>query len=93
MFVIFLKLAENRQLADAHLAAHNDWIRQGVDDEAFLLVGSLSGGQGGARSSLTASPVRISTSGWKPTRSWPSGSWPPRSSRSTPAWSTTASPS
>lgn len=48
MFVIFLKLAENRHLAGAHLAGHNDWIRQGVDDGAFLLVGSLSGGQGGA---------------------------------------------
>jgi uncharacterized protein YciI len=48
MFVIFLKFAENRHLAGAHLAAHNDWIRQGVDDGAFLLVGSLSGGQGGA---------------------------------------------
>lgn len=48
MFVIFLKLAENRHLAGAHLAGHNDWIRRGVDDAAFLLVGSLSGGQGGA---------------------------------------------
>lgn len=48
MFVIFLKLAENRHLAGAHLAGHNDWIRQGVDDGAFLLVGSLSGGQDGA---------------------------------------------
>ena len=48
MFVILLKFAENRHLAGAHLAGHNDWIRQGVDDGALLLVGSLSGGQGGA---------------------------------------------
>jgi uncharacterized protein YciI len=48
MFVIFLKLAENRHMAGAHLAGHSDWIRQGLDDGVVLLVGSLSGGQGGA---------------------------------------------
>ena len=92
MFVIFLKLAENRQLADAHLAAHHDWIRQGVDDEAFLLVGSLSGGQGGA---IIAHGVaradidkRLEADPFVAERIVA-----PRSSRSTPAWSTTASPS
>jgi uncharacterized protein YciI len=48
MFVIFLKFAENRHLAGAHLESHNDWIRQGVDDGVFLLVGSVAGGQSGA---------------------------------------------
>jgi uncharacterized protein YciI len=48
VFVIFLRFAENRQLAADHLAGHNDWIRRGVDDAVFLLVGSLSSGQGGA---------------------------------------------
>ncbi|HEU5391322.1 MAG TPA: hypothetical protein VFV73_36010 [Streptosporangiaceae bacterium] len=46
MFVIFLKFAENRHLAGAHLAGHNDWIRQGIDDAVFLLVGSVAGGHG-----------------------------------------------
>lgn len=48
MFVVFLRFAENRHLAGEHAQGHNDWIRQGVDDGALLLVGSLSGGQGGA---------------------------------------------
>jgi uncharacterized protein YciI len=48
MFVIFLRFGEHRSLAGAHLAGHNDWIRQGIDDAVFLLVGSVSGGQGGA---------------------------------------------
>jgi len=48
MFVIFLRFAENRHLAGDHMEGHNDWIRQGVDDAVFLLVGSVSGGQGGA---------------------------------------------
>jgi hypothetical protein len=48
MFVIFLRFAENRHLAGEHMDGHNDWVRQGVDDAVFLLVGSLGGGQGGA---------------------------------------------
>jgi hypothetical protein len=48
MFVIFLRFAENRHLAAAHMDGHNHWIRQGIDDAVFLLVGSVSGGQGGA---------------------------------------------
>ena len=48
MFIIFLKFAENQHLVGDHMEGHNDWIRQGVDDAVFLLVGSVSGGQGGA---------------------------------------------
>lgn len=48
MFVIFLRFAENRHLAAGHVQGHNDWIRQGIDDAVFLLVGSLGEGQGGA---------------------------------------------
>jgi uncharacterized protein YciI len=48
MFVILLRFAENRHLASDHMEGHSDWIRQGVDDAVFLLVGSVSGGQGGA---------------------------------------------
>ena len=48
MFVIFLRFAENRHLAGDHAQGHNDWIRRGVDDAVFLLVGSLGEGQGGA---------------------------------------------
>ena len=48
MFVIFLRFAENRHLAGEHMDGHNDWIRQGIAEAAFLLTGSIAGGQGGA---------------------------------------------
>lgn len=48
MFVIFLRFAENRNLAGQHMDGHNDWIRQGIADAAFLFTGSIAGGQGGA---------------------------------------------
>lgn len=48
MFVVFLRFGENRQLAGEHMDGHNAWIRRGVDDAVFLMVGSVSGGQGGA---------------------------------------------
>jgi uncharacterized protein YciI len=48
MFVILLRFAENKHLASEHAGGHNDWIRKGVDDAAFLLAGSVSEGQGGA---------------------------------------------
>jgi uncharacterized protein YciI len=48
MFVIFLRFAENRHLAGDHMAGHNGWIRRGMDDGVFLVVGSLGEGRGGA---------------------------------------------
>jgi uncharacterized protein YciI len=48
MFVIFLRFAENRHRAGDYAQDHDKWIRQGIDDAVILLVGSVSGGQGGA---------------------------------------------
>ena len=93
MFVILLRFAENKHLASEHMTGHNDWVRKGVDDAVFLLTGLASAEARAARSSPTASPAPTWKSAWKPTRSWPGGSWPLRSSRSSPARLTTASPS
>jgi uncharacterized protein YciI len=48
MFITFLKFAENRAAAADFMAAHNEWISEGFADGAFLCVGSLAAGMGGA---------------------------------------------
>ncbi len=48
MFVIFLKFAENKSAAPEHMDGHNAWLKQGFDDGAFLLAGSLQPNAGGA---------------------------------------------
>ncbi|GGS97855.1 hypothetical protein GCM10010222_44430 [Streptomyces tanashiensis] len=48
MFVVLLRFAANKSQAPDHMAEHQKWIRQGVEDGVFLLVGSLQAGRGGA---------------------------------------------
>lgn len=48
MFVVFLRFAQNKHLAGEYMDGHNAWIRRGIDDAVFLVVGSVGGGQGGA---------------------------------------------
>jgi len=47
MFIILLKFSDNKDQAADFMQAHNDWIKQGLDDHVFLLVGSLKPGLGG----------------------------------------------
>lgn len=47
MYVVLLKVAD-KAAAAAHLEGHKDWLRRGFEDGAFLLVGSLPEGAGGA---------------------------------------------
>jgi uncharacterized protein YciI len=48
MFVVLLRFSENKAAAPHHMAGHNTWIKQGLDDDVFLLVGSIQPGLGGA---------------------------------------------
>ncbi len=48
MFVVLLRSADNKSQAEEHMAGHQEWIRQGVSDGVFLLVGGIQPGQGGA---------------------------------------------
>jgi uncharacterized protein YciI len=48
MYVVLLKFAENKSRAGDYMQDHNAWIKQGLDDGVFLLVGSLQPGLGGA---------------------------------------------
>lgn len=47
MFIILLTFSENRSKASEFMPDHNEWIKQGFEEEIFLLVGSLQPGLGG----------------------------------------------
>jgi len=48
MFIVALRFSQNRSEAAQYMDAHKDWIRRGVEDGVFLLVGSLQPNAGGA---------------------------------------------
>lgn len=48
MFIVLLKFSNNKSQASEFMAAHNEWIQRGLDDEIFIMVGSLQPGLGGA---------------------------------------------
>lgn len=48
MYVVLLKFAEHKSRASDFMQEHNAWIKRGLDDGVFLLVGSLQPGLGGA---------------------------------------------
>lgn len=48
MFVVLLRFTEKKSNAGQHMAAHQEWVRQGLDDGVFLLVGGIAPGLGGA---------------------------------------------
>ena len=48
MFVVLLKFSENKSKAGEFMEGHNEWIKQGFDDDVFLLVGSLQPNLGGS---------------------------------------------
>ena len=63
MFVVLLKFSTNKDMASQFMAGHKAWIKQGLDEGVFLLVGSLQPGLGGAilahRTSLAALQGRL----------------------------------
>jgi uncharacterized protein YciI len=56
MYVVLLRFSVNKANAPEHMAAHREWIKKGVDEGVFLLVGSIRSGQGGAIVAANASP-------------------------------------
>ena len=64
MFVVLLKFSENRSKAGQFLEGHKQWIKRGLDDGVFLLVGSLKPNLGGGivaqGTSLTELQRRVS---------------------------------
>ena len=48
MFIVLLKFSENKSKAGDFMEGHNQWVKRGIDDGVFLVVGSLQPGLGGA---------------------------------------------
>lgn len=48
MYIILLKFSDNKNQAGSLMEDHKAWIRRGLDDGVFLLVGSLQPNDGGA---------------------------------------------
>ena len=48
MFIVQLKFSDNKSQAGKFMEGHNEWIKRGMDDGVFLLVGSLQPNLGGA---------------------------------------------
>ena len=48
MFVVFLKFSDNKGNAGQFMEGHNSWIKTGIEDNIFLVVGSLQPSLGGA---------------------------------------------
>lgn len=56
MYVVLLRFSSNKAQAPDHMAGHQDWIRQGMDEGIFHLVGSIHPGLGGAVLAAGVSP-------------------------------------
>jgi len=48
IFVVALRLSINRASASEHIEGHRAWIKRGLEDGVFLVVGNLEPGAGGA---------------------------------------------
>ncbi|WP_149183630.1 hypothetical protein [Streptomyces sp. TRM49041] len=48
MFVVLLRFSNNQSAVGHHMDGHQEWIKRGIDDGVFLLVGSIQPGLGGA---------------------------------------------
>ncbi|WP_421784044.1 YciI family protein [Kiloniella litopenaei] len=47
MFIVLLKFSAEKAKAGQFMDGHKAWIKQGFDDDVFLMVGSLKPGAGG----------------------------------------------
>ena len=47
MFIILLKFSDNKAQAGQFMEGHNEWIKRGLDEDVFFIVGSLQPKLGG----------------------------------------------
>lgn len=59
MFVVLLRFSGDKAAADQHMVGHQEWIKRGLDDGVFLLVGSIKPGLGGAVLAHATSPEEL----------------------------------
>ncbi|GAA6212386.1 YciI family protein [Hyphomicrobiales bacterium 4NK60-0047b] len=59
MYIVFLKFSENKASAPQFMESHKNWIKRGLDENVFLLVGSIEPNAGGAILAHNASMEEI----------------------------------
>jgi uncharacterized protein YciI len=47
MFIVLLKFSSNKSQAGQFMEGHKEWIERGIEDDVFVLVGSLQPNLGG----------------------------------------------
>ena len=47
MFIVLLRFSNAKSRASELMAAHSEWIKRGIDEGVFLLVGSIQPNLGG----------------------------------------------
>lgn len=47
MYIVLLRFSDNVGQAQEHMLAHNAWIKRGLEDGIFLMIGSLQPRLGG----------------------------------------------
>lgn len=48
IFIVLLKLSDNKSQASQFIKGHNEWLNRGFDDQVFFLAGSLQPNLGGS---------------------------------------------
>lgn len=61
MYVVLLRFSSNKSQASDHMAGHQEWIREGMDEGVFHLVGSIHPSLGGAVLASGVSPEELQT--------------------------------
>ena len=59
MFIVLLKFSDNKDQAGEHMDGHNRWVKNGFDDNVFILAGSIKPGLGGVIFAHNTSPEEI----------------------------------
>ncbi len=59
MYIVFLKFSENKASPPQFMESHKNWIKRGLDENVFLLVGSIEPNAGGAILAHNASMEEI----------------------------------
>jgi hypothetical protein len=57
IFIVLLKFSDNKSQASQFMEGHNEWVKRGISEDVFLLVGSLQPNMGGGILEITPSKV------------------------------------
>ncbi len=59
MFVVFLRFSDGKSKAPEFMQGHNAWIKKGLEEGVFLVIGNLQPNAGGAVIINGLSPAEV----------------------------------